>query len=403
MRKSFSFFLFVAAVAAMQTRAASVKDFGAVGDGQTDDTAAIQTAINNTPSGTLLFPAGAYRLTNTLHLLSGVTYQGQGDPVLLGNGGFLMELPWGTSNSVTITGITFDNGGLALDGTSSPPTNLTISGNTFRNITVYSDNWTIRNAIFAPNGLRNSSIDRNHFINILPNGSTRPNGNIDDTNGGMILYGADTTNIVYNRFDHVGEGIKICFSQSYPSSNVSVSRNTMTAIHRMGIELQGAMGCGAWAPRINGPNTTNLVIESNSITNPLDPYWVSFPISEADPAPDGANGVTIRDNYLIGGIPSYWYTEGPGGHYGYGIECGGLGLQVYDNTIEGLYWQSITVAVGSTNAQIHDNFACPLEPGAAMQMGPETGPSSGAMYFNNTILSSCPANVPNPTQSTASR
>lgn len=42
----------------------SVKDFGAVGDGQTDDTAAIQTAINTVAAAgqTLYFPAGTYRI-----------------------------------------------------------------------------------------------------------------------------------------------------------------------------------------------------------------------------------------------------------------------------------------------------------------------------------------------------
>ncbi len=42
----------------------SVKDFGAVGDGQTNDAAAIQTAINTTAAAgqTLYFPAGTYRI-----------------------------------------------------------------------------------------------------------------------------------------------------------------------------------------------------------------------------------------------------------------------------------------------------------------------------------------------------
>ena len=44
----------------------SVKDFGAVGDGVTDDTGAIQAAILSLPStgGTLIFPNGEYKVTS---------------------------------------------------------------------------------------------------------------------------------------------------------------------------------------------------------------------------------------------------------------------------------------------------------------------------------------------------
>jgi hypothetical protein len=50
----------------------SVKDFGAIGDGITDDTAAIQAALNalkdttNNPWSVLYFPAGTYRITQEL-------------------------------------------------------------------------------------------------------------------------------------------------------------------------------------------------------------------------------------------------------------------------------------------------------------------------------------------------
>lgn len=43
----------------------SVKDFGAVGDGTTDDTTAIQAAINSN-AGTVFFPVGTYKITNTV-------------------------------------------------------------------------------------------------------------------------------------------------------------------------------------------------------------------------------------------------------------------------------------------------------------------------------------------------
>lgn len=52
--------------------AINVKSFGAVGDGVTDDTVAIQTAINSSPGGKLFFPKGEYLVTSPL-LLSGST------------------------------------------------------------------------------------------------------------------------------------------------------------------------------------------------------------------------------------------------------------------------------------------------------------------------------------------
>ena len=66
----------------------NVKDFGAVGDGATDDTAAVQKAINNIGGGPgiLVFPRGTYRITKTLHS------SGSGN-FLLGSGTGLFTYP----------------------------------------------------------------------------------------------------------------------------------------------------------------------------------------------------------------------------------------------------------------------------------------------------------------------
>ncbi|MCB9880984.1 MAG: hypothetical protein H6832_05810 [Planctomycetes bacterium] len=61
------------AIAQDQPSQISVRDTGAVGDGIQDDTAAIQKAIDKLPArgGTVLFPAGTYRISSTLRVGDG--------------------------------------------------------------------------------------------------------------------------------------------------------------------------------------------------------------------------------------------------------------------------------------------------------------------------------------------
>jgi polygalacturonase len=58
--------------------AANVTDYGAVCDGVTDDTVAIQAAVNATGPGVLELPTGACAISSTIHITSGMTLKGQG-------------------------------------------------------------------------------------------------------------------------------------------------------------------------------------------------------------------------------------------------------------------------------------------------------------------------------------
>lgn len=79
--------IFLAAILLLsfEPKAANVKDYGAKGDGIQDDTRAITNAIAACRDGVLLFPAGRYRISNTIEIdLSqhgplGVTSQGEAE------------------------------------------------------------------------------------------------------------------------------------------------------------------------------------------------------------------------------------------------------------------------------------------------------------------------------------
>jgi polygalacturonase len=63
----------------------NVLDFGAIADGVTDNTAAIQAAIDALDSvdgGTLIFPQGIYGITDTVFIKDNIKLQGQGRPTI---------------------------------------------------------------------------------------------------------------------------------------------------------------------------------------------------------------------------------------------------------------------------------------------------------------------------------
>jgi parallel beta-helix repeat protein len=65
-------------VQARLRQALSVKDFGATGDASTDDTTAIQNALNAASGRALYFPAGTYRVSATLVVKTKTTMMGDG-------------------------------------------------------------------------------------------------------------------------------------------------------------------------------------------------------------------------------------------------------------------------------------------------------------------------------------
>ena len=90
---------------------ANVKDYGAAGDNATDDTAAIQAAIDSLSGatydgGTVYFPAGIYRISSALSIDSAdnsITLKGCSTHFPLGGDGSLIRSTSTTANGIEIT------------------------------------------------------------------------------------------------------------------------------------------------------------------------------------------------------------------------------------------------------------------------------------------------------------
>ena len=154
----------------------SVKDFGAVGDGVTNDTTAIQTALTAGTGKSVYFPAGSYPINTALSVPAGTYVSGQGVTVTQSAAG---------ANAFTIAGDNVTIDGLKIVGINSLTTTASAvradgrNNPTIINCTVNSFAWGVQ-----LRGCTNARIEGNRFIN----------GSYDaSTSSDIFLYGDVTT------------------------------------------------------------------------------------------------------------------------------------------------------------------------------------------------------------------
>jgi hypothetical protein len=108
-------------------------DFGAKGDGATDDTAAIQNAFDTVNGGTLIFPPGTYLRGNlTVTNKSGILYQGYGANLVI-NAANSAIMMFGTCKDLTWEGFNITGSGNDADYHQGFANN---SGQNYSNITI---------------------------------------------------------------------------------------------------------------------------------------------------------------------------------------------------------------------------------------------------------------------------
>ena len=133
---------------------ATVRDFGAVGDGVTDDTAAINRAlyqlycreVNPQIRRSLFFPAGVYRVTDTINIPPYATLYGEGadgSVIVLENPADSTLVPYvaRTADSLQQTGANIGSNGAI------PPQYITVTNMGFRNLDLTTSVFLAQDAV----------------------------------------------------------------------------------------------------------------------------------------------------------------------------------------------------------------------------------------------------------------
>ena len=340
----------------------NVNTFGAKGDGKTDDTAALQLAINSTPaSGTLTFgsPGNVYLISARLVFLPNRIYEGN-STIRMNSSTVphtaIAKLAYGAANSVSFSGLTFDANGvgggiqIAVDGAGAiPADSFTLANTVIRNTTASpAGPWD--SAVYAPVGLTHSSIISNHVSNCAI---------------GFSLTNLNSVNIWNNSFTGiaVGDAISVTFNPApfaYGSA-IRINGNTGQHLGRMGIELWPTGGNVAQTSPITG-----AVISNNSFSG-----WNSSGASTFGISIMAGQNATVQSNRLIG--PSA----------GYGIELGAANSVVSQNTVEGFV--TGVILHDCSGSQISGNLLVnQLIDGVEFSNAP--GARTGVVVNNNSIV-----------------
>lgn len=271
--------------------AVNVRDYGATGDGATDDTAAIQAAMDSlSPSGgTLLIPAGVYWLRNPVFLRSGVHIEGRGWPTLIRKPGdpyyaFFVSLSNGSrgygsgASNWSCKGIEFRGTFGPLERSAGPfalhhAQNAVIEGNRFIEC-------QIKGHVIDLNGCDNITIHNNVFAGMKLSGGDgiAEAIQLDQSKNGSLSY-ADSAGSY--------DGLM--------SRNITISQNQFLPLEVDGVWYPAGNVCGNHTTR-EGVYYENIKIIDNYIEDPIQGSSATW---RGNIHLQGAKGVEILRNRWV--------------------------------------------------------------------------------------------------------
>jgi hypothetical protein len=207
----------------------SVKDFGAVGNGVADDTAAIQAAINAVKSfggGTVYFPTGDYLITQTLIINSPyITLRGEGGGV---DGNQPFQDTWANIVSKAATRLVWNGAAVAAMVLISPtdvasPVSSPLQGGGFDGIMFDANN-------IAQTGVKILSTRCARYAN---------SSVVRHTVWGMIL--GVTNNDLYDGGSGTNTSISLCDFDNICVTTASLPGNTAKSVLMYGNGLKGGV------------------------------------------------------------------------------------------------------------------------------------------------------------------
>lgn len=293
----------------------NVKDYGATGDGSTDDTTAIQAAISAAQTGTrkrpVYFPYGTYKMTSGIQLQDGLS--------LFGEAGHGKEF----DRRVTITNTTTDMfvyGGAGAGDSSQRPKDMIFQGITFSGST--SKNFITPSAQDAsgayPQDLTITFCGMKNFSTVFNAPALRlkiTDSYINSCTSSPLQIGGSDSHIVRNFIDsyiagsHSGSAVVVLnceestFSQNYVtcapamaikvnshSTGLRITDNTINGLAQSSSHGGFTYPEGPGIYVASGANGVSII--GNNVSNTCNDPWTSGSISY-----DGA--ITIVDAYDI--------------------------------------------------------------------------------------------------------
>jgi len=264
----------------------SVLDFGAVGNGTTNDAPAVQLAINAVAAlgrGTIVFPAGkTYFLNSQINFCDNLTIMGYGAKIVAGRTYASISTPLfknfanstfdvpGTilaSENITILGLTFDGADAGVPGGLVPNADMHgiilcfggyTAGSGVNGVVVRDCTFTNFEGapVFAYRS-QNLDISDNYFENIFANVDLSVGASID-------FHEVDGAIISRNRIDHTSAGLSwhgiVVLDWDTGSNNVTVSDNVIR-------NLNGGDGISCEGNTAAAVNLDNCVIANNVISD----------------------------------------------------------------------------------------------------------------------------------------